>query len=54
MKMKTYDVDIQLDVQSVRVRAKNSREAKKKAIAQLKRRSVAKMVDHQNTWTSEV
>ena len=52
--MKTYIVDIGLHAQEVRVQAKNAREAKKKALTRLGRRSIAKMVDHRNTWTDEV
>ena len=52
--MNTYVVDISLNSQEFVVSAKNAREAKKKAIAELKKRSVARMIDHHNTNTDKV
>ena len=54
IKMNTYRVDISLNTQGFTIKAKNATEAKSKAMARLKRRSITKMVDHKNTWTDRM
>lgn len=42
---KTYEMDVYCEVPTIRVRAKNKREARKKIMAKLKKLSVSKIVD---------
>lgn len=48
--MKTYDIHIQFRAVGLTVRAPTAAKAKSKALRKLSKRSLLRLIDHQNLW----